>query len=64
MNIARFSIDRPLYSWLTMLVLLFGGIIGFIGLGRLEDPAFTIKQAVIVTHYPGATAEQVALEVS
>ncbi|NRB34481.1 MAG: efflux RND transporter permease subunit, partial [Rhodobacteraceae bacterium] len=64
MNIARFSIDRPLYSWLTILVLLVGGVIGFLGLGRLEDPAFTIKQAVIITQYPGATAEQVALEVT
>ena len=64
MNIARASIDRPLYTWLIILVALFGGIWGFFSLGRLEDPAFTIKQAVIVTTYPGATAEQVALEVS
>jgi multidrug efflux pump subunit AcrB len=64
MNIARFSIDRPLYTWLVMLICLFGGWIGFNSLGRLEDPAFTIKQAVIITQYPGATAEQVATEVS
>ncbi|MBE1284248.1 MAG: AcrB/AcrD/AcrF family protein [Rhodobacteraceae bacterium] len=64
MNIARNAIEKPLYTWLIMLVALFGGIWGFMTLGRLEDPAFTIKQAVIVTQYPGATAEQVALEVS
>ncbi len=64
MNIARSSIDRPLYSWLIIVIALFGGIWGFGSLGRLEDPAFTIKQAVIATQYPGATAEQVALEVS
>lgn len=64
MRIARASIDRPLYTWLTILIALFGGIWGFLSLGRLEDPAFTIKNAVIVTQYPGATAEQVALEVS
>ena len=64
MDIARTSIDKPLYTWLIILIFLFGGIWGFMSLGRLEDPAFTIKQAVIVTQYPGATAEQVALEVS
>ncbi len=64
MDIARGSIEKPLYTWLIMLIALFGGIWGFLSLGRLEDPAFTIKQAVIVTQYPGATAEQVALEVS
>ncbi|MCV2891605.1 efflux RND transporter permease subunit [Lentibacter sp. XHP0401] len=64
MNIARASIEKPLYTWLIILVCLFGGIYGFLNLGRLEDPAFTIKSAVIVTQYPGASAEQVALEVS
>ncbi len=64
MNIARASIDRPIYTWLIILIALFGGIWGFTSLGRLEDPAFTIKNAVIITQYPGATAEQVALEVS
>jgi len=64
MNIARGSIDKPLYTWLIMLIALFGGIWGFTSLGRLEDPAFTIKQVVIATQYLGATAEQVALEVS
>ncbi|MDE4133954.1 efflux RND transporter permease subunit [Phaeobacter sp. QD34_3] len=64
MDIARGSIEKPILTWLVMLIALFGGIWGFLSLGRLEDPAFTIKQAVIVTQYPGATAEQVALEVS
>ncbi|WP_170585464.1 efflux RND transporter permease subunit [Ruegeria arenilitoris] len=64
MNIARASIDRPIYTWLVILIALLGGIWGFSSLGRLEDPAFTIKNAVVLTTYPGATAEQVAEEVS
>lgn len=64
MNIARGSIERPILTWLIMLGCLLGGIWGFSSLGRLEDPAFTIKTAVVVTQYPGADAEQVALEVS
>ncbi len=64
MSIARFSIEKPLITWLIILGSLFGGLWGFTSLGRLEDPAFTIKQVVISTQYPGATAEQVAIEVS
>ncbi len=64
MSIARFAIERPLYTWMIMLWALFGGLWGFNDLGRLEDPAFTIKVAVVSTQYPGATAEQVAREVT
>lgn len=64
MSIARGAIDRPLFTWLVILGCFFGGMWGFFSLGRLEDPAFTIKQAVVVTNYPGASAEQVAIEVS
>ncbi|MCW9042673.1 MAG: efflux RND transporter permease subunit [Pseudopelagicola sp.] len=64
MSIARFSIEKPLITWLIILGALLGGLWGFSSLGRLEDPAFTIKQVVVSTQYPGATAEQVATEVS
>ncbi|MGX9355105.1 efflux RND transporter permease subunit [Roseobacteraceae bacterium S113] len=64
MNIARASIDKPILTWLLILGCLLGGIWGFLSLGRLEDPAFTIKTAVVVTQYPGADAVQVAREVS
>lgn len=64
MSIARYAIDKQLVIWLLMLGCLFGGIWGFETLGRLEDPAFTIKNAKVITSYPGASAEQVAREVS
>ena len=64
MRIARASIERPLLPWMGMAVCLAGGLWGFLTLGRLEDPAFTIKQAVVETRYPGAPAQQVADEVS
>ena len=64
MNIARASIERPILTWLIILGCLLGGVWGFFSLGRLEDPAFTIKTAVVVTQYPGANAQQVAREVS
>ncbi len=47
-----------------MALVLIGGTIAYQELGRLEDPEFTIKEALIVTPYPGASAEEVALEVT
>ncbi|NVO24083.1 efflux RND transporter permease subunit [Donghicola mangrovi] len=64
MSIARASIDKALITWLLMIGCLLGGIWGFATIGRLEDPAFTIKQAVVITQYPGASADQVAREVT
>ncbi|MEM9436974.1 MAG: efflux RND transporter permease subunit [Pseudomonadota bacterium] len=64
MDIARGAINKPIYTWLLILGCLFGGYWGFETLGRLEDPAFTIKIAVVATPYPGASAEEVAIEVS
>ncbi|MEM9903199.1 MAG: efflux RND transporter permease subunit [Pseudomonadota bacterium] len=64
MDIARFSINRPIYTWIIILGCLLGGIWGFLSLGRLEDPSFTIKTAVVITTYPGASAEEVADEIS
>ena len=34
------------------------------GVGKLEDPVFTLKEALVITAYPGATAAEVAVEVS
>ncbi len=64
MQIARLAIERPLYTWLLILFCLFGGAAGYLGVGKLEDPVFTLKSALIITPYPGATAAEVAIEVS
>lgn len=64
MNIARASIEKPIWTWILILGFLIGGLIAFFSIGRLEDPAFTIKTAVVITQYPGASAEEVANEVS
>ena len=45
-------------------VIIVGGLIAYQRMGRLEDPEFTIKEALIITPYPGASAEEVAKEVS
>jgi len=64
MDFARAAIDKPVNTWLLILILFLGGIWGLMTIGRLEDPAFTIKQAIVVTQYPGATAVEVEQEVT
>ncbi|ELA7933852.1 efflux RND transporter permease subunit VmeI [Vibrio parahaemolyticus] len=63
-GIAAYFIRNRVISWMMSLIFLIGGIAAFFGLGRLEDPAFTIKDAMVVTSYPGATPQQVEEEVT
>ncbi|KAG1694907.1 hypothetical protein GQR58_006841 [Nymphon striatum] len=64
MSIAERSIRQKTVSWMVIILLIAGGILSFNGLGRLEDPNFTIKQAMIVTSYPGASATEVEEEIT
>ncbi|MFT4812437.1 MAG: multidrug efflux pump subunit AcrB [Marinoscillum sp.] len=63
-NIATYFIENRTTSWMLLLILLAGGIISYLGLGRLEDPQFTIKEAMVFTYYPGASALEVEEEVT
>ena len=64
MNIGEWAIQKKVITWSITLVMLFVGMRAFGALPRLEDPEFTIKNAVIVTPYPGASAEEVEEEVT
>src|SRR5262245_47192796 len=64
MNPGEFSVRNNRVVLVAMLLAVVGGVIGYRQLGRLEDPEFTIKAAVIITPYPGASAEEVAKEVT
>jgi multidrug efflux pump subunit AcrB len=64
MNLAEFSLRNRTTTAVLAAVLLGAGIVSFQGLSRLEDPEFTIKEALVITPYPGATALEVEQEVS
>src|SRR5262245_64037628 len=63
MNIGEMSVRHNRVAVAAVLLILAGGAIAYRNLGRLEDPEFTIKEALIVTTYPGASAEEVEKEV-
>ncbi|WP_286238748.1 efflux RND transporter permease subunit [Neptuniibacter halophilus] len=64
MNSADYFIRHRVTSWMFALLLGLGGTLAFFGLGQLEDPPFTIKDAMIITSYPGASAQQVEEELT
>jgi len=64
MNLAEFSIRKSTVAWFLTLLIVIGGVWAYNGLGKLEDPAFTIKTAVIATTYPGASPLEVENEVT
>ncbi|MBQ7593457.1 MAG: efflux RND transporter permease subunit [Synergistaceae bacterium] len=64
MDIARASIKRFRVIIFICLLTLFGGIKAYFEIGKLEDPSFTIKTAVISAVYPGASAYEVEQEVT
>ncbi|WP_414932311.1 efflux RND transporter permease subunit [Vibrio europaeus] len=64
MSIAEYSIKNKVISWLFLIILAIGGYTSFMDLGRLEDPAFTIKDAMIISTYPGATSQEVEEELT
>ena len=64
MGLTEQTIQKTTISWLMVFLLLAGGYVSFTGLGQLEDPSFTIKQALVITQYPGASALEVEEEVT
>ncbi len=64
MDLARFAIEKRLISAICTLLILVAGYFAYSNLPRFEDPEFIIRQAQIITPYPGASAEEVADEVT
>jgi multidrug efflux pump subunit AcrB len=64
MNPGVLSVRNNRVVFVAMALVLVGGVVAYLQMGRLEDPEFTIKQALIITPYPGASAEEVAQEVT
>ena len=64
MDIAGYSVARRTSLWVVIVLILFGGYLSYEKLPRFEDPEFIIRQAILITTYPGASAQEVAEEVT
>ena len=64
MKMTRFFIQRPLLFWSLMVAILVAGVLSFIQMPKLEDPAISLKQAIVVVPWPGASAHDMELKVA
>lgn len=64
LKIARFFLQNRAFSWFLLVLILGGGLFSYVKMGKLEDAPFPIKQAVVLTSYPGASPEEVREQVT
>lgn len=63
-NLSRWALEHQPLTRYLLVVLLLGGLFAFFQLGQDEDPPFTFRVMVVQAFWPGATAEQIAVQVT
>ena len=63
-NLTELSLRHRALVWYFIIVFTIGGVFAYNALGRMEDPAFTIRQMVVTAAWPGATAEEMQEQVT
>lgn len=63
-KLTEYFIKRPTLFWSLMTFILIAGVLAFLQMPKLEDPAVSVKQAMVIVPYPGATAHEVELKVA
>ncbi len=63
-NISAWGLQNRSLNLFLMALIVIAGFMAFVGLGRDEDPPFTIRTMVVQAAWPGATAEETLLQVT
>ncbi len=63
-NLSRWALDHPALTRYLMVVLMVFGLASYFQLGQDEDPPFTFRAMVVRSYWPGATAQQMAEQVT
>ena len=63
-NLSRWALEHVALTRFLMIVLMVLGAVAYFQLGQDEDPPFTFRAMVVRTYWPGATAQQVAEQVT
>jgi multidrug efflux pump subunit AcrB len=63
-NLSKWALDHAAFTRYLMVVLMLLGLAAYFQLGQDEDPPFTFRAMVVRTYWPGATAQQVAEQVT
>ena len=64
LNLSRWALEHPALTRYLMVVLLVMGVAAYFQLGQDEDPPFTFRAMVVQAFWPGASAEQMAEQVT
>ena len=64
LNLSAWAVKHPSVVLYLILMSAAAGIVGYLGLGRAEDPSFTIKTMVVSANWPGATSDEVQRQVA
>lgn len=64
MKLTEFFMKRPTLFWSLMVAIIIAGVLSFVQMPKLEDPAVSAKQAMVVVPFPGANAYEVELKVA
>ncbi len=64
MQLAKIAVEKKAVTYFTVFLILAIGTASYFRLGQLEDPNFTVKTALVITQYPGASPTEVELEVT
>lgn len=63
-SLSEYALDNRAIVKFFIAVLIIGGLFAFMQMSKMEDPEIRVKQAMVVTIYPGASAHEVELKVS
>lgn len=63
MKLVKYFLSKKPVTILLLVLVLAGGLLAYVKMGKLEDAPFTIKQALVLTPYPGASPSEVQSQV-
>ena len=63
-NLSELSLKNKSLVWYFIIVIAIAGIFSYMKLGRMEDPAYTVRQMVVYVSWPGASAKQMEDQVT
>ncbi|WP_455584360.1 efflux RND transporter permease subunit [Bacteroides sp.] len=64
MKTIKYFLQKRAVTLLLLFLVLAGGLFSYAKMGKLEDAPFTIKQAMVLTPYPGASPSEVQAQVT
>ena len=64
MNCTQWAIQNKTTVLIFSVLTILAGLFAYTQIGKLSNPSFTIQTALVITEYPGASVEEVELQVT